>query len=83
MYRPEARRMSPFLPLAAAIEAHWGWRAAVFPTLGGLVVAGLGVALLMVDRPADLGLAPYGGKTIAPAISQDFIVRSHETGTSG
>jgi len=56
-----------FLPLAAAIEAHWGWRAAVFPTLGGLVVAGLGVALLMADRPADLGLAPYGAKAIAPA----------------
>ncbi|MDE3177958.1 MAG: MFS transporter [Pseudomonadota bacterium] len=55
-----------FLPLAAAIEARWGWRAAVFPTLGGLLVAAAGVALLMADRPADLGLAPYGAKQMAP-----------------
>ncbi len=55
-----------FLPLAAAIEAHWGWRAAVFPTLGGLVLAGVAVALFMVDRPSDLGLPPYGAKAIAP-----------------
>ena len=56
-----------FLPLAAAIEAHWGWRAAVFPTLGGLLLAAVAVALLMVDRPVDLGLAPYGAKAIVPA----------------
>ena len=55
-----------FLPLAAAIEAHWGWRAALFPTLAGLVIAAAGVALLMVDRPADLGLPPFGAKSIAP-----------------
>ena len=55
-----------FLPLAAAIEARWGWRAAVFPTLGGLVVAAAGVALLMADRPSDLGLAPYGSNQMAP-----------------
>ena len=55
-----------FLPLAAAIEARWGWRAAVFPTLGGLIVAAAGVALLMADRPSDLGLAPYGSNQMAP-----------------
>ena len=69
-----------FLPLAAAIEARWGWRAAVLPTLGGLVIAAAGVALLMADRPSDLGLAPYGGKEIvptpaaAPAFSTPFRV---------
>jgi sugar phosphate permease len=55
-----------FLPLAAEIEAHWGWRAALFPTLAGLVIAAAAVALLMVDRPADLGLPPFGSKTLAP-----------------
>jgi len=55
-----------FLPLAAAIEAHWGWRAALFPTLGGLVIAAAAVALLMADRPSDLGLPPFGSKTLAP-----------------
>ena len=55
-----------FLPLAAAIEAHRGWRAALFPTLGGLVIAAAAVALLMADRPSDLGLPPFGSKTLAP-----------------
>jgi sugar phosphate permease len=55
-----------FLPLAADIEAHWGWRAALFPTLAGLVIAALAVVLLMADRPADLGLPPFGAKTITP-----------------
>ncbi len=55
-----------FLPLAAAIEARWGWRAAVFPTLGGLLVAAIGVLAFMADRPSDLGLAPYGSSQMAP-----------------
>ena len=55
-----------FLPLAAAIEAHWGWRWAVFPTLGGLALAAFAVAMLMADRPSDLGLVPYGAKVAPP-----------------
>ena len=49
-----------FLPLMAAIVEHYGWRLAV---LGIAIVALLVVplvALLMRDRPADVGLAPYG-----------------------
>ena len=58
-----------FLPLAAWIEAHYGWRAALAPTLVGLAVAGTGVALFMVERPFDVGLTPYGetGLPVAPA----------------
>ena len=55
-----------FLPLAAWFETHYGWRWALAPTLIGLCVAGAGVIFCMVDRPADLGLAPYGARAIAP-----------------
>jgi sugar phosphate permease len=56
-----------FLPLAAAVEAHWGWRWAVFPTLAMLAVAAVAVVAFMADRPADLGLAPFGAREIEPA----------------
>ncbi len=55
-----------FLPLAAAIELRWGWRAALIPTIVGLALAALAVVLLMADRPADLGLPPFGAKALAP-----------------
>ena len=57
-----------FLPLAAWLERGWGWRAALAPTLAGLVAAAALVALLMADRPADLGLAPYGETAATPPI---------------
>src|SRR6185437_7407292 len=49
-----------FLPALAAIIEAFGWRAAV------LAVAGVGfltlplIGCFMLDRPADLGLLPYG-----------------------
>jgi sugar phosphate permease len=49
-----------FLPLAAWLVQHVGWRAAVVPTLVGLGVTALLVLLFMRDRPSDLGLAPLG-----------------------
>ena len=49
-----------FLPLLASLAEAYGWRA-VSLTVAGVAVALLPlVALLMRDRPADLGLAPYG-----------------------
>ena len=54
------------LPLAAWIERGWGWRAALTPTLAGLAAAATLVALLMADRPADVGLPPYGETAVAP-----------------
>ncbi len=56
-----------FLPLAAAIETHWGWRYAVLPTLVGLALSAVAVILFMADRPADLGLPAYGARTVEPA----------------
>jgi sugar phosphate permease len=49
-----------FLPLAATLIQHYGWRVAVAPIVAGcLAVAGLAFCLLR-DRPQQLGLAPYG-----------------------
>ena len=63
-----------FLPLAASLESHWGWRWALAPTLVMLALTALGVFLFMVDRPADLGLPAYGGKSVeqAPATAPAF-----------
>ena len=49
-----------FLPLAATLIEHFGWRVAIAPAFTMcLVVAGLAFCLLR-DRPNDLGLAPFG-----------------------
>jgi sugar phosphate permease len=49
-----------FLPSLAGLVTHFGWRAMSL-VLAGTVVAFVPlVALLMRDRPGDLGLSPYG-----------------------
>ena len=70
-----------FLPLATWLVAHHGWRAAVLPSVGGMVLVALLVTLFMADRPADVGLPPYGEKQILPtpaptnnAFARAFIV---------
>jgi sugar phosphate permease len=55
-----------FLPLAAWLVDHFGWRYALAPSVIGLLIAGSLVALFMCDRPSDVGLAPYGEPTPAP-----------------
>jgi MFS family permease len=49
-----------FLPLAAWLVDHVGWRFALLPTIGALMAVGLLVVVFMRDRPSDLGLAPFG-----------------------
>jgi len=49
-----------FLPLAAWLESHWGWRAALLPSFAALALAALLVTLFTVERPADLRLNPFG-----------------------
>ena len=56
-----------FLPLAAWLVEHAGWRSAVVPSIAGLGLTALLVLLLMRDRPSDLGLAPLGETVVAPA----------------
>lgn len=55
-----------FLPLMAALTERFGWRIAVLVVCGLLVLAALVVALLMRDRPSDVGLPPYGETDIQP-----------------
>jgi sugar phosphate permease len=56
-----------FLPLAAWLVDHVGWRYALVPTIVALAVVGLLVAVFMRDRPSDLGLAPFGEAPSAKA----------------
>lgn len=59
-----------FLPLLAALTEQVGWRAAMTFVLGMIALAAVGILALMRDRPADVGLAPYGGTQIVPAPAQ-------------
>jgi sugar phosphate permease len=56
-----------FLPFAAWLVEHVGWRSAVVPSIAGLGVTALLVLLFMRDRPSDVGLAPLGEAAVAPA----------------
>jgi MFS family permease len=56
-----------FLPLLAIIVQHWGWRyAAVTVSIVALAVVLPLVALLLRDRPADVGVLPYGATVPDP-----------------
>ena len=57
-----------FLPLLASLAVHVGWRA-VSLTVAGCALALIPlVAVLLRDRPADLGIPPYGGAVIEAKI---------------
>jgi sugar phosphate permease len=49
-----------FLPTFASITAHFGWRTTVLIIAAVALVLIPLVALLMRERPQDVGLAPYG-----------------------
>ncbi len=55
-----------FLPLYASLLEAYGWRAVslTIASVAGFMI--IPVALLMRDRPSDLGLPPYGGTAIVP-----------------
>lgn len=55
-----------FLPLLARLTDTIGWRGALALVLGMIFFAALAVLALMRDRPADLGLLPYGATAPAP-----------------
>jgi sugar phosphate permease len=59
-----------FQPLLASVTETFGWRATVSLICGILAVAGIAVVLLMRDRPADVGLPPFGAKDVVPAPAQ-------------
>jgi MFS family permease len=55
-----------FLPLLATLVVAHGWRWATLTVAVCAFAAIPVVALLMRDRPSDLGLPPYGGEHIEP-----------------
>jgi MFS family permease len=50
-----------FLPTIAALAERVGWRAAALAVAGAALLVIPFVLVLLRDRPADLGLLPYGG----------------------
>ncbi|HEX7654086.1 MAG TPA: MFS transporter, partial [Verrucomicrobiae bacterium] len=56
-----------FLPLLANVVQHHGWRLAVLIVAGCLALLFPLVFFLMRDRPADIGLRPYGWPATEPA----------------
>lgn len=56
-----------FLPLASWLIERYGWRLALAPSMIAIALAALVVLSLMVERPADVGLKPYGETDAAPA----------------
>lgn len=56
-----------FLPVGAWLVERFGWRMAVAPVLVACALVALAVFALMRNRPADVGLAPFGAS--APAES--------------
>ena len=55
-----------FLPILANLTERLGWRAGLSLMCVMLAVAAVAVLLGMSDRPADLGLRPYGDESTAP-----------------
>jgi MFS family permease len=56
-----------FLMPTGWIAEHYGWRMALVPPTIVIAILGVLFVLLSVERPADIGLAPYGEDKIAPA----------------
>ena len=61
-----------FLPLIAKLTESYGWRSALAFVVAMLLVAGAIALALLRDRPADVGLAPFGERAIQPAPQQDL-----------
>ena len=55
-----------FLPLLASLTERMGWRIALGLMCGMLGLAAFAVAMLMRDRPSDVGLRPFGDAGIGP-----------------
>lgn len=54
-----------FLPVAAWLADHVGWRWALAPAAIACAVAGLLIILVGRDHPSEVGLAPYGETLVA------------------
>ena len=54
-----------FLPLLASTAVHVGWRDATWIVAAAAAIMIVPVAILMRDRPGDIGLTPYGATEVA------------------
>jgi MFS family permease len=55
-----------FLPLLAGVTERMGWRVALLLVCAMLALAAFAVAMVMRDRPSDVGLRPFGEKGKEP-----------------
>jgi MFS family permease len=55
-----------FLMPSAWIAEHYGWRMALVPPTVVIAILGVLFVLFSVERPADIGLAPFGEDKIVP-----------------
>ena len=53
-----------FLPPAAWLTEHYGWRMALAPSAVMVGVIALAFFLFSIDRPSDVDLPPYGEKAV-------------------
>jgi sugar phosphate permease len=53
-----------FLPLAAWLAAHAGWRVALLPAAAACTVAGALLWLISRDHPGEVGLPSYGERAV-------------------
>ncbi|GKS96758.1 MFS transporter [Acidovorax sp. SUPP2825] len=67
-----------FLPFAAWMIEHWGWRSAIAPIFIACAAVGMMALAFVRNRPSDLGLAAYGDTAPAaatpppPAMAMNF-----------
>lgn len=66
-----------FLPLLAWLAVHQGWRTVSLTVAAAAALVIPVIALLMRDRPGDIGLAPYGASADdAPVVSSGSPIRA-------
>ncbi len=62
-----------FLPLLASLVEHFGWRSAVLAIAAITILIIPLIGILMRDRPADIGLHPFGSKTAMPEVRRSTV----------
>jgi MFS family permease len=75
-----------FLPLLAGVTERMGWRVALLLVCAMLALAAFAVAMVMRDRPSDVGLRPFGEKgkePLPPPPPSDAPIAAAALGTLG
>ncbi|MEH2381331.1 MAG: MFS transporter [Nostoc sp.] len=59
-----------FLPMLASVTDRFGWRTAALALSGAALLIIRAIAIFMRDRPADVGLRPFGDNSETVEVSQ-------------